>query len=301
MTGRLQRERGCKTPMMRRLLLGLILLGMSACAPSTAVDDGAPRLVAEVTVDPADSRLPTRALTPTPLPPTQRPENRALADQVTQASNFVLVTPTLPPSKTPTATATFTPSPTDTPTPTPIIPTATVTGTPIVIPTSAIIPLAAPLDPQPDQVCASTWFFLEPRPPSCPRNPPNATQGVYQAFQNGYMIWVGNQDAIYVLYNDAAQPRWEVYRDYFNEGMAEETLSYENAPPNTWQPRRGFGLLWRTDVDVRQRIGWATLQWEMPYSVRVQVGQDGTIFMNTPVNSLVALFPQRVNWQLYRN
>lgn len=279
--------------MKKFLLFGFLLGVLVACGQAQDVRN--PRLVREVTLPPPTDPLPTRELSPTPVPRT--PEIPSPLQVVTVDAAFVLVTPTLPPSKTPTQTPTFTQTPTMTVTPTV---TATATMTAFILPTSNIIPFTGVVVESVNRICDSNWFFLQPRPASCPLSLPNATNGVYQTFQNGYMIWAASQNAIYVFYNDANIPRWQVFRDFFQEGMVETAPEYDNAPQaQLWQPRRGFGLLWRNDVLVRNRIGWATIPDEIPYSVQVQTASDGTIFISAPNQTLFGLLPNNVSWQLY--
>jgi hypothetical protein len=210
-------------------------------------------------------------------------------NRVTVDAQFVVVTPTFPPSKTPTPTPTETPTPTATPTATS---TTTSTATAFLLPTSEFEEVTQIVPVPNERICDSNWFFIEPRPANCPLYPPNASAGVYQEFENGIMLWVGSLDAIYVLYHDPRLPRWEAYRDFFEEGMAEESTDYAGAPTETlWQPRRGFGLLWRDSALVRNRIGWETQQWEQPYSVQAQTTENGKIFLSTPCSNVFALFP----------
>jgi hypothetical protein len=286
-------------------LLAVLIAVLAACA-SDPIAEG-PRLVQDFTLAPTEVEgvLPTRFLSPTPertLPPdpTAAPPGEVLSplEEITLEADFVLVTPTLPPSKTPTATPTITETPTITPSPTL---TATATATMPAFPTSIIIPVTAPVANPVPQVCDSTWFFIEPRPASCPLNPPMADQGVYQEFQNGYMIWIRPQVAIYVLYHDGTQPRWQVFRDHFVEGMPEFDAAYIDSPfPGTWQPRRGFGLLWRSNQAVRDRIGWATMEWEQPYSAQTQTAADGTVFISVPTG-VFSLQPGGTGWNLHRS
>jgi hypothetical protein len=169
-------------------------------------------------------------------------------------------------------------------------------------PTSIVQPVTAIVSNPLPQVCDSTWFFIQPRPASCPLNPPLTSQGSFQQFQNGLMIWVQMQDAIYVLYDTENPPRWEVYNDTFDEGEPEFDPAWGPSPPYTWQPRRGFGELWRGNTAVRQRIGWAVIEWETPYSVNVQTSNDGTIFVSEPPNrggGVYALLPGGRDWQRY--
>ncbi len=303
--------------MMTRLLLLMMLL-MAACSgnPSTQENDNRPILLQEVALDPTVP-VPTRILSPTP-PLTlvagaaandgqnngQNDEQNGTTNEVlsplqisTVDADFILVTPTLPPSKTPTTTPTITTTPTVSPTPTI---TVTATATAPAFPTSVIIPVTAPVAAPLPQVCDSTWFFIQPRPASCPLTPPTASQGVYQPFENGYMIWVGSLTAIYVFYDDMTFPRWEVYRDGFIEGMAEDEPSFGEPPRDgLWRPRRGFGLLWRNDSAVRDRIGWAEIQWEIPYSTQVQTSGDGTLFISEPGGGVFSLLPGGGSWAYY--
>ncbi|MBC7871332.1 MAG: hypothetical protein H7Y09_10885 [Chitinophagaceae bacterium] len=222
----------------------------------------------------------------------------------TVAADFVLVTPTLPPSKT--LTQTLTPTLTQTLTPTiTITPTITVTATATLqqFPTAAVTVIAIPaVVAQPQAVvCDTAWFFsISPAPTACPIRAESTSAGVYLTFQNATMIWVGQEDAIYIFYNDGAFPLWQAFRDPFDQGMVEDDPAYANAPfPNTWQPRRGFGLLWRTNAEVRNRVGWATLQFEQSFSVQAQTAKDGTFFVTDPSGGVYAAFFNRVGWQRY--
>lgn len=286
--------------MRRWLWIPILLIGLIACQPDNRVTIDGPVLVQEVTLASTDVRA-TRVLSPTPSPLVPvRPTSEVVSplNQVTVDAQFVLVTPTLPPSKTPTVTPTQTQTPSVTPTTTM---TATASTTALVLPTSELIAVTQPAITNANRVCDTNWFFIEPRPDSCPLNAPTASTGVYQEFQNGYMVWVGSGDAIYVMYNDANQPRWEVFRDSFDENNP--TMSYLDAPPRSmnggWTPRRGFGLLWETNVGVRNRIGVATQQWEEPFSARLQTSDDNSIFLSTPRNFVFGLVGNRSNWQQY--
>ena len=283
----------------RPLIFLVLLLVLAACGAGSARDASGPRLVSEVTLA-TTVPIPTRILTATPTPLLgQSQEIVSPLEVVTLESDFVLVTPTLPPSKTPTQTPTVTQTPTQTRTPTV---TVTATATALLFPTSIVIPVTSVAAQPLPQVCDSTWFFIQPPPENCPLSAPLAGQGVFQEFQNGFMIWVGMQDTIYVMYNDSVQPRWQAYNDQFEEGMAEDDPAYSQSPyPDTWQPRRGFGMLWRNNSAVRERIGWAIQQWEEPFSVNIQRGSDGSTFISAPDNSLFTLTRGGSNWQRFMN
>lgn len=283
--------------MIRRPAFVLLLLALllAACDSREGPRTG-PLLVGEVTLPPATDLLPTRYLSPTPVPVGITPEQVSPLEQITVEADFVIVTPTLPPSKTPTLTPTQSATPTLTRTPTV---TVTATATAPFFPTSVIVPVTQVVANPVPLVCDSTWFFIQPAPPSCPLHAPLAQQAVYQRFENGHMIWLGAQDAIYVLYDDFLQPRWQIFRDYFVEGEAEADPAFEPNQPGVWQPRRGFGLLWRTSEAVRTRIGRATQQWEQPYSAQVQTGSDGSVFISDTTNGIFALLPRGLNWQRF--
>lgn len=286
------------------MLFVVIIVLLAACAPRDSQVITGPRLVQESTREPATS-VPTLMLSPTveasqdalvtPTPVVN--EVLSPLQQVTVEADFILVTPTLPPSKTPTGTPSVTPTITTTPTPSM---TVTATATIPQFPTSVVVPVTAPVANPLQRVCDSTWFFAEPRPASCPLSEPVTSQGVFQSFQNGFMVWLGSQDMIYVLYNDLQQPRWETYRDPFEENMPHDSPEYREAPtPFLWQPRRGFGLLWRENDAVRERIGWGIVEFERGFSVQVQTSPDGTLFISDPDGGIFSLVPGGQSWERF--
>ena len=106
-----------------------------------------------------------------------------------------------------------------------------------------------------DKTPAPGWFFA-PGPVNCPAQLPLPSAAAQQNFEHGQMIWVGVQTQIYVLFNDGKLPAWNVYTDSFRDGQPERDPSL-NPPANLAQPIRGFGLVWRTQPTVRDRLGWA--------------------------------------------
>ncbi|GAB5490249.1 MAG: hypothetical protein Phog2KO_04640 [Phototrophicaceae bacterium] len=286
--------------MLKWISLILLLIVLVACQPLDAPSVNAPVLVQEVTLA-ATEVQPAGVLSPTVLTQPFRPTSEVVSplNQVTADAQFVIVTPTLPPSKTPTPTQTQTQTPTVTPTTTM---TNTATATAFILPTSELQEATDIASSNADRICDSNWFFIEPEPPGCPLNEPTASAGVYQEFESGYMIWVGSLQAIYILYTDANQPRWEVSRDFFDENNA--SMAYldddpRQVAPNLWSPRRGFGLIWEQNIDVRNRIGGATQQWEQPYSAQVQTDSNNSIFISTPSTFVIGLIGNGTNWQRY--
>jgi hypothetical protein len=109
------------------------------------------------------------------------------------------------------------------------------------------------------------------------------------------MLWVQQQDAIYVFYTGATT-QWQVYNDAYTDGMPDTDPAYASAPPGTYQPRRGFGLLWRTSAEVRNRLGWALVDYETPYSPQLQIATDGTIYISEPSGAVLSLSPGGSSW-----
>lgn len=294
----------------RIIALSIAALLLAACASSPDVVGDAPQLLEDVALI-TNTPAPTVFLSPTPtLDVTPTPfvsELQAPLQVVTIDADFVIVTPTLPPSKTPTQTPTNTQPPTFTPTPTITI---TATATAPLFPTSIIIPITAVI-PQPiDQLCLSAWDYIIPPPSGCPFAPSTVTQGVYQEFERGYMFWDGSARQIYVLFNDGLTPYWTRFDDTFYEGQGQFPLAPwkdpaidAQAPMNLHQPVRGFGRLWRNEDNnltkgtVRGRVGWGTIE-EIPYSLKKQTRQDGTLFLNTPDGRVFQLTPGGM-WMLY--
>ncbi|RMF81445.1 MAG: hypothetical protein D6737_04955 [Chloroflexi bacterium] len=273
----------------------IVMVLMAACGTNTARVTQGPRLIQDVTLAPT-TPAPTRQLSPTPTPvniPIATSENEVPLQIVTIEADFVLVTPTLPPSKTPTITPSVTP--TFTPTITPTFPVTSTQRSPqqptaILAPVTAIVANAIP------RVCDSTWFFIQPRPDSCPQSQALTSQATFQIFENGFMLWVRSQDIIYVMYNDGALPTWQAFNDPFVDPTPERTILMTPPPGEYWQPRRGFGEIWLMNPEVRQRIGWAVQQWEDIFSSRVQISTDGTVFVEGPRNDIFMLPPGGRQW-----
>jgi hypothetical protein len=305
----------------------IALVGLTACSNISdgSFEDG-PRLIREVTVEPITPQ-PTLPLTSTPAP--TQPTLVSVVLTPTDGE-LDMVTPTLPPTKTPTLTPTLTQTPRFTPTP--FVPTsepqAQVEQDPILVPTfvfddpptavafapqpSAISPVGdlsipAPglVPAQPQAACSNAqWFFFNPPLPDCPPGPPLVTEGSFQPFEDGFMIWVGAQDAIYVLFISADTPRWQVFPDTYTDGVPEydPAMNAGISPYSAWQPRRGFGLIWRTYPDIRERIGWAKSEWEAAYTIQVQTAADGTIYISEPAprSGVFQLRPNGSDWDRYR-
>lgn len=102
--------------------------------------------------------------------------------------------------------------------------------------------------------CGGGWF-INPAPAGCPNAPIYGSVFAYQRFERGRMLWIAQQSRIYILYEDGDEPGWEVYPDEWKEGMPESDPAF--APPEgLLQPVRGFGMVWRSNPAVRDRLGF---------------------------------------------
>jgi hypothetical protein len=115
--------------------------------------------------------------------------------------------------------------------------------------------------------CPDVWFFA-PGPGICPAGPALIANAAEQHFEQGTMIWVEETMLIYVLYADDQQPQWQVFVDEWQEGDPIDDPGLE-PPPGLYQPQRGFGLVWREQTGVQDRLGWAVAP-EQGYETAVQ-------------------------------
>jgi len=115
--------------------------------------------------------------------------------------------------------------------------------------------------------CPDTWFF-SPASDECPSSPPIFADGAEQHFEHGVMLWNRAEDRIYVLFSDRAYTDWRAYTDKWEEGQPESDPSIV-PPAGLYQPVRGFGLVWREQSGVRDRLGWA-VDVEVGYATAIQ-------------------------------
>jgi hypothetical protein len=115
--------------------------------------------------------------------------------------------------------------------------------------------------------CPDTWFFANP-PDICPAQAALVSAGAEQHFQGGIMLWSAAEDRIYVLYAGGQDPEWAAFADEWDPGEPENDPTLQ-PPSGFYQPVRGFGLVWREQPGVRDRLGWA-LDQETAYQTAVQ-------------------------------
>jgi hypothetical protein len=145
--------------------------------------------------------------------------------------------------------------------------------------------------------CPDTWFF-SPAPDDCPGGPALYSDGAEQPFEEGYMLWIGEQSRIYVLFDDdVSSPRWAIYQDTWEDG--DELCDVGEPPPGYSQPERGFGKVWCEEPGVRDRLGWATAD-EVGYETAVQYTsglQYITTYIRAADGNVWKLLPERSDWE----
>lgn len=140
-------------------------------------------------------------------------------------------------------------------------------------------------------ICPDTWFFSPP-PGGCP-SAPLYSPAAEQPFEGGVMIWVGEQDRIIVLFNDAQYPKLANYSDDWDGGPI---CDLGSPPADRVHPVRGFGYLWCENQMVRDRLGWAlepevgyetTMQWTtlVKYNHTYLRAADGNVWHLLPESS----------------
>jgi hypothetical protein len=145
--------------------------------------------------------------------------------------------------------------------------------------------------------CTLVWFF-QPAPEDCPGGLPQPSQQVEQRFEGGLMIWLAITQEIYVFYSDGNEPTWEKYPDTFTEGISESDESII-PPEGRLQPIRGFGLVWRENPPVRERLGWA-VEAEFGYDGMIQISSartgEETTYLRVRESGILAVLPD--HWEI---
>ncbi len=101
---------------------------------------------------------------------------------------------------------------------------------------------------------------------------PHEMDAAFQPFEKGAMIWRGDTNQVYVLYNDGS---WEQFADTWQSDQPESD-PHIVPPAGRLQPKRGFGLVWREHEQVLEGLGWA-LEEESTHLVLAQAFERGAL------------------------
>jgi len=106
----------------------------------------------------------------------------------------------------------------------------------------------------------------------CAQAVESSVWGAEQIFERGLMFWRSDTNKIYVVRNDQT---WQLYDDTWREGDQEWDPNIL-VPTGLYQPKRGFGKVWRDQSGVRSALGWATTE-ERGFTMAVQPFDGGTM------------------------
>jgi hypothetical protein len=105
------------------------------------------------------------------------------------------------------------------------------------------------------QMLPTATFNPNATPAGIPSTPDVVVNATFQPFENGWMIWRGDVNTIFVLFSDGTLKSYH----------ADEIPTSANgslmpiAPPGRVQPAVPFEGLWRYFTDVAAQIGWPTI------------------------------------------
>ena len=132
----------------------------------------------------------------------------------------------------------------------------------------------------------------------CPVEVEKSTWSAEQTFVNGYMFWRGDLTTIYTLFSDG---KFQTFLDSWTS--AEPEWDPTIVPPaGYYQPKRGFGKVWREGVvppstPVRTKLSWATAE-ERGLSMSWQVYAGGMMVWSNTLGNFV-LYYDNYTWQHY--
>jgi hypothetical protein len=121
----------------------------------------------------------------------------------------------------------------------------------------------------------------------------------YEPFERGHMVWRSDTLQIHVLHADGS---CETYEDSWHEG---DPVEIPGSPsPGLYAPVRGFGNLYASRPDLRERLGWATAP-EEGYTMRVETIPGGSgrypatsVYFTLPNSDKVILYPFTSTWEI---
>ncbi len=110
----------------------------------------------------------------------------------------------------------------------------------------------------------------------CPTGQVFTTTTAVQSFEHGSMIYVqGSPGSIYVLTLDG---RFRRFDDTWVSGVDPETGG-ETPPLGMIEPKRGFGKVWRANLDVRGSLGWGITEEEGASSALLLFERGRAVFL----------------------
>jgi len=142
-----------------------------------------------------------------------------------------------------------------------------------------------------------------PLPQIFPTSVVASVQLAEQVFEHGRAFWIRHNRQIWVMFNVPSDNTeggdWFCYNDTFEEGEPE--IDPNLVPPEgMYQPRRGFGKLWRNNAEIKQRLGWAvTPEFELTSNYTYIHGgyvDNSQYFPGPGENRLTTLYHQSISF-----
>ena len=123
-----------------------------------------------------------------------------------------------------------------------------------------------------------------------------------QVFENGRMFWIRDTQQIWVMQalpDDPNRGDWLCYYDTFEEG--EDEIDPNLIPPEGhYQPRRGFGKLWRSSEELNEGLGWAlTPEFELTSNYVYIAGgtvENDEYILGPGEHQLTTLYNERISF-----
>ncbi len=147
-------------------------------------------------------------------------------------------------------------------------------------PTPTPITCSLPVDPQ----LTEGW---ERSKLGCPTAQSKVTWAAWQSFEGGYMLWRSDTDEVYILYlqDNKSTGRWKKTPPEWKWDGSNPDGVGMSPPPGLYEPKRGFGWLWRTHLaGPYGLLGWA-LEEEKGFCAIIQPFERGFVFRGGTVDS----------------
>jgi len=119
----------------------------------------------------------------------------------------------------------------------------------------------------------------------CPTASSDVVWAAWETFEKGYMLWRSDTNDVYILCSqqesNLSSGSWRlIEKDWDGSNPNGVGLT---PPPGLYEPKRGFGWVWRTFLGgSKSQIGWAQEE-EKGFCARVQSFENGFIFRSDTV------------------
>ena len=148
---------------------------------------------------------------------------------------------------------------------------------------------------------ANNWWFFAAGPPDCPSADAVNTQAAVQPFAHGWMLWLESEDIIYAFFDDGTMTQ------FFGSQLLGDTASGDGgveAPIGFFAPIRGFGLVWRGEVEgatdgwVGNKLGWG-LASEKGFATQLQADTHDGFYVRDINDRIIYVTPATAFWTIY--